>query len=79
MYLYDAIGLIKAGLEQVFTFGIPSNDIPALRYALRDALIGLGPYTGVAATYDYTDSDPIGIDPFSLVLGKVSQGKLVFQ
>ena len=77
-YIYDAISIIKAALEQVYTYGIPSNDISALRFAIHDALIGLGPYAGVAAVYDYSGSDPIGIDPLSLVIGKVSQGNLLF-
>lgn len=77
-YLYDALDLLKAALEQVYTFGIPTDNLPALRYALRDALIGLGAITGVAATYDYSETDPIGVMPLSLVMGKVNQGKLVF-
>ncbi len=77
-YVYDAISIIKAALEQVYTYGIPSDDISALRYALRDALIGLTPYAGVAAVYDYQETDHLGIDPLSLVIGKVSQGNLLF-
>jgi branched-chain amino acid transport system substrate-binding protein len=78
-YLYDALNILKLALEQVFTYGIPKDDIPGLRYALRDSLIGLSPYAGVAASYDYSETDPIGIDPYSLVIGKVIQGQLVFQ
>jgi branched-chain amino acid transport system substrate-binding protein len=73
-YLYDALGLLKAALEQVFTYGIPSNDIPALRYAMRDALIGLDAYNGVSAVYDYSETDHLGLDPYSLVIAKLSQG-----
>jgi ABC-type branched-subunit amino acid transport system substrate-binding protein len=76
-YAYDALNLIKAALEQVLTYGIPVDDIPALRYGLRDAFIGLVPYNGVAAVYNYTEADHLGLEPLSLVIAKVSQGKLI--
>jgi branched-chain amino acid transport system substrate-binding protein len=76
-YAYDAVMLIQAALEQALTFGIPPEDMDNLRYALRDALVGMPPFKGAAAVYDYSDSDKIGVDPYSLVLAKVMNGQLV--
>lgn len=75
-YAYDAVMLIQAALEQALTFGIPVDNTASLRYALRDALIGMPPFKGAAAVYDYSDSDKIGVDPYSLVLAKVVNGVL---
>jgi branched-chain amino acid transport system substrate-binding protein len=76
-YAYDAVMLVEAALEQALTFGIPADDTANLRYALRDALIGMPSYKGAAAVYDYSDSDHVGVDPYSLVLAKVTNGVLV--
>jgi branched-chain amino acid transport system substrate-binding protein len=76
-YAYDAVMLIEGALEQALTFGIPRDDTANLRFALRDALVGMPPYKGAAAVYDYSDTDPIGVDPYSLVLAKVVNGVLV--
>jgi branched-chain amino acid transport system substrate-binding protein len=76
-YAYDAVMLVQGALEQALTFGIPTDDTTSLRYALRDALIGMPLYKGAAAVYDYSDSDKIGVDPYSLVLAKVVNGTLV--
>jgi branched-chain amino acid transport system substrate-binding protein len=76
-YAYDAVMLVEAALEQALTFGIPEGDTASLRYAVRDALIGMPSYKGAAAVYDYSDSDNIGVDPYSLVLAKVINGTLV--
>ncbi len=76
-YAYDAVMLLEGALEQALTFGIPEADTANLRYALRDALIGMPSYKGAAAVYDYSDSDKIGVDPYSLVLAKVVNGVLI--
>jgi branched-chain amino acid transport system substrate-binding protein len=76
-YAYDAVMLVQAALEQALTFGIPSDNTASLRYALRDALIGMPAFKGAAAVYDYSDSDKIGVDPYSLVLAKVVNSILV--
>jgi branched-chain amino acid transport system substrate-binding protein len=76
-YAYDAVMLVESALEQALTFGIPEDDTANLRFALRDALIGMPAYKGAAAVYDYSDSDNIGVDPYSLVLAKVVNGVLV--
>ena len=76
-YAYDAVILVEHALEQALTFGIPADDTANLRFALRDALIGMPAYKGAAAVYDYSDSDNIGVDPYSLVLAKVVNGALV--
>jgi branched-chain amino acid transport system substrate-binding protein len=76
-YVYDAVMLVEGALEQALTFGIPAEDTANLRYALRDALIGMPSYKGAAAVYDYSDSDNIGVDPYSLVLAKIVNGQLV--
>jgi branched-chain amino acid transport system substrate-binding protein len=76
-YAYDAVMLVESALEQALTFGIPSDDTANLRFALRDALIGMPAYKGAAAVYDYSDTDNIGVDPYSLVLAKVVNGVLV--
>jgi branched-chain amino acid transport system substrate-binding protein len=75
-YAYDAVMLVESALEQALTFGIPADDTANLRFALRDALIGMPAYKGAAAVYDYSDSDTIGVDPYSLVLAKVVNGVL---
>jgi branched-chain amino acid transport system substrate-binding protein len=75
-YAYDAVMLLQAALEQALTFGIPTDNVASLRYALRDALIGMPAFKGAAAVYDYSDSDKIGVDPYSLVLAKVVNGVL---
>ncbi|MGL4611791.1 MAG: ABC transporter substrate-binding protein [Trueperaceae bacterium] len=76
-YAYDAVLLLQGALEQALTFGIPSEDTTSLRYAMRDALIGMPPHKGAAAVYDYSESDFIGVDPYSLVLAKVVNGEFV--
>jgi branched-chain amino acid transport system substrate-binding protein len=76
-YAYDAVMLVQGALEQALTFGIPTDDTASLRYALRDALIGMPSYKGAAAVYDYSDNDKIGVNPYSLVLAKVVNGQLV--
>lgn len=76
-YAYDAVMLVESALEQALTFGIPPDDTANLRFALRDALIGMPAYKGAAAVYDYSDNDSIGVDPYSLVLAKVVNGVLV--
>jgi branched-chain amino acid transport system substrate-binding protein len=76
-YAYDAVLLLESALEQALTFGIPTDDTTNLRYALRDALIGMPSYKGAAAVYDYSDNDHIGVDPYSLVLAKVVNGTLI--
>jgi branched-chain amino acid transport system substrate-binding protein len=76
-YAYDAVMLLEGALEQALTFGIPPEDTGNLRAALRDALVGMPPYKGAAAVYDYSDVDTIGVDPYSLVLAKVINGVLV--
>ncbi len=75
-YAYDAVMLVEAALEQALTFGIPTDDVTNLRYALRDALIGMPSHKGAAAVYDYKDNDKIGVDPYSLLLAKVVNGVL---
>jgi branched-chain amino acid transport system substrate-binding protein len=75
-YAYDAVMLVESALEQALTFGIPADDTVNLRFALRDALIGMPDYKGAAAVYDYSDSDNVGVDPYSLVLAKVVNGVL---
>lgn len=76
-YAYDAVLLIQGALEQALTFGIPLDDTANIRSAMRDALIGMSSFKGAAAVYDYRDGDPIGVDPYSLVLAKVVNGGLV--
>jgi len=78
-FAYDALNLLQAAFEQAFTYGVPLDDTAAFRGALRDAFIGMGPFTGASAVFDYREGDPIGVVPTSLVLAQVVEGKLEYR
>lgn len=67
---WDAALLIGSAAEQVLAYGPDAEAAAAdaLRRALRDALVGLGPTTGAGGRYDFGESGAGGLDPGSLVL-----------
>lgn len=77
-YAYDAWRLVQEALEQAYTYGVASDDPQVYRSLLRDALIGMGPVAGAAASYDYREEDHVGVLSASLVLAQLRGGRLVY-
>ena len=73
-FAYDALKLLQTTFEQAFTYGVPLDNTSAFRGALRDAFIGMGPFTGASAVFDYSEGDHTGVVPTSLVLAEVVKG-----
>ena len=65
---WDAAQLLGAAAEQVITYADADLSVAALRSALRDALIGLGPIVGAGGSYDFSGEGESGLLPGSLVL-----------
>ncbi len=65
---WDAAQLLGAAAEQVLSYTAPTDlGEAAVRSALRDALIGLGPVDGVGGSYDFSAERAPGLLPESLV------------
>lgn len=77
-YAYDAWRLVQEALEQAYTYGVASDDPQVYRSLLRDALIGMGPVAGAAASYDYREDDHVGVLSAALVLARLQGGRLVY-
>ena len=66
---WDAAQLLGDAAEQLFTYAEPTGlSTAAVRGALRDALIGLGPIVGAGGSYDFSGDRVSGLLPGSLVL-----------
>ena len=77
-YAWDALSLLQRAFEEVLAYNrLEPENIAATRQALRDSLVGLGPFTGAAAVYDYLEADHIGVQPDSLVTATIAQGRLI--
>ncbi len=77
-YAYDALRLLQEALEQAYTYGVANTDLTAFRGLLRDAFIGMGAVAGASASFDYSESDHVGVLPGSLVLARLERGRLVY-
>ena len=75
-YAYDAFNLIKAAVEQSYTYGVPTDDLTTFRGVLRDAFVGMGLRAGATAKFDYSENDHVGVKADSLVLAKLTRGRL---
>ena len=75
-YLYDALYILRGALEQALVYGLSPDNLSAFRSATRDALVTGGRTPGVTAVFNYSEVDPLGIDPYSLLLGQVKNGEL---
>lgn len=76
-FAYDALSLLEAAFEAAYTYGVPLDNVTALRGVLRDALVGMGAVTGATAVFDYDENDHVGAVPSSLVLARLSPNGLV--
>ena len=80
---WDAAQLIGSAAEQVLAYNVVTDTEAgreAVRGALRDALVTLGPVTGAGGTYDFTEGDfsdgsSSGLQPDSLVLAEWRSGR----
>ena len=75
---YDALLLLREAFAQAFSYGVALEETSVFRSALRDAFVSMSPVTGASAVYDYGETDPIGVVPTSLVLGRVVAGGLEY-
>ena len=71
---WDAALVLQAALREAFGYGVSPTALQPFRFALRDALIGMGPVVGATAVFDYREGDHLGIVPRSLVIAQLSQG-----
>ncbi len=77
-YAWDAMTLAERAFEELLAYNrLEPSNTAALRQALRDSFVGLGPVTGAAAVYDYHEGDSAGVQPESLVIAEVARGRLV--
>ena len=67
-YLYDALLLIEAGLEQALVYGVDPTNTERFRSALYDAFLASGEVTGVTAVFDFEAGSFSGVEPYSLLL-----------
>jgi ABC-type branched-subunit amino acid transport system substrate-binding protein len=71
---WDAALVLKAALEEAMAYGISPAALQPFRFALRDALVGMGPVVGATAVFDYREDDHVGIVPRSLVIAELVHG-----
>lgn len=76
-YVWDAVMLLSAAFEQTLIYGIDPNNTEAQRQALRDALVGLGPFRGASGIFDFEENRHVGITADSLVIGEMRGGELL--
>ncbi len=73
---WDAAQLLGAAAEQVLTYaGSADLTVAAVRGALRDALVGLGPVVGAGGSYDFSGESGSGLLADSLVLAVWRSGR----
>lgn len=71
---WDAALVLQAALREAFAYGVSPAALQPFRFALRDAIIGMGPIVGATAVFDYREGDHLGIVPRSLVIAQLVQG-----
>jgi branched-chain amino acid transport system substrate-binding protein len=71
---WDAALVLQAALREAFAYGVSLAHLQPFRFALRDAIIGMGPVVGATAVFDYREGDHLGIVPRSLVIAQLAQG-----
>ncbi len=71
---WDAALVLQAALSEAFAYRVSPTALQPFRFALRDAMIGLGPVVGATAVFDYREGDHVGIVPRSLVIAELVQG-----
>ena len=67
-YLYDALLIIRAGLEQALVYGVDPADTQRFRGALYDAFLASSEVAGVTAVFDFSPDSFNGVQPYSLLL-----------
>ena len=76
-YAWDAMTLLRRAFEQTLAYSrLEPENTTAIRQALRDSLVGLGPVTGAVGVYDYRETDHVGVAPDSLVIAVIERGRL---
>jgi len=75
--VYDALGLLRRGFEQVAALRLPENEPAKRRQALRDSLVGLPPTCGAGGRYDLQEGKRQAALPDGLAIATVSGGRLV--
>lgn len=71
---WDAALVLQAALREAFGYGVSPAQLQPFRFALRDALIAMGPVVGATAVFDYHLGDHLGIVPRSLVIAQLVRG-----
>lgn len=71
---WDAALVLQAAIREAFAYGVSPSTLSPFRFALRDAIIGMGPVVGATAVFDYREDDRVGIVPRSLVIAQLAQG-----
>lgn len=75
-YAYDALIVLSNAAELALTYGVPLSSSAIARTLLRDALISANPVIGAAASYNFSESERVGVVPSSLLLARVTRGRL---
>jgi len=75
--VYDALDLLRRGLEQVAALRLPDADLAKRRQALRDSLVGLPPTCGAGGRYDLREGEREAALPSGLAIATVKAGQLV--
>ena len=77
-YVWDSLSLLQRAFEEVLAYKrLEPENTAATRQALRDSLVGLGPFTGAAAVYDFLEADHSGVQPDSLITATIARGRLI--
>lgn len=72
---WDAALLLGRAAEQLLVYGPDLSRTEAVRSALRDALLGLGPVVGAGGSYDFAAEGASGPLPGSLVVAEWRSGR----
>lgn len=74
--MYDALELLRLGLEQVAILPVPADRPAVQRQALRDSLVGLPPSCGGGGSYDLREGSSQALQPNSVAFAVVAGGEL---
>ena len=74
--MYDALELLRLGLEQVAILPVPTDHPAVERQALRDSLVGLPPTCGGGGSYDLREGSSQALQPNSVAFAVVAHGDL---
>lgn len=73
--VYDALDLLRRGLEQVAILPLPDDRPEVARQALRDSLVGLPPTCGGGGRYDLQEGSSEALQASSVAFSEVRGGR----